>query len=53
MDDNPDALQEPKQWLESDEMINLLRAIREKLDLEYLSIGLFVCYILQLSVCGY
>lgn len=44
VDDNPDALQEPKQWLKSDEMNNLVQEIRLKLDLEYLSTGLFVTF---------
>lgn len=39
VDDNPDALYECRQWLISDEANNLLREIREKLDLESLSMG--------------
>lgn len=41
VDDNPDAAHEPNQWLKSDEMNNLLREMREKLDLESLSKGWF------------
>lgn len=40
VDDNPNASYEPRQWLESEQMINLLREIREKLDLEHLTIGM-------------
>lgn len=40
VDDNPNSLYEPQQWLRSDEMNNLLREIGEKLNLKSLSIGL-------------
>lgn len=39
VDDNPNASHEPNQWLKSEAMNNLLREIREKLDLESLTKG--------------
>lgn len=41
VDDNPDSAHEPEQWLKSDEMNDLLREMREKLDVESLSKGWF------------